>query len=88
MEGALTIASAQAQREGLLAAIETAGSPCLVDLSAIGAIDSAGVQLLLAARRHLEERGTQLVFKAVSPVVQQVFETYGLQALLGSAQAV
>jgi anti-sigma B factor antagonist len=86
LEGALTIVCGQAQRELLLAAIEGTGSECVIDLSAIEAIDSAGVQLLLAAQRSLEERGARLALQAVPPGVRQVFETYGLQALLGGPQ--
>jgi anti-anti-sigma factor len=82
LQGALTIAQAAAQRELLLHAIRPPQCELRLDLAAVDAFDSAGVQLLLAARRTLEARGGGLVLQAAAPVVREVLQTYGLQALL------
>jgi anti-anti-sigma factor len=78
MCGALTIAAGQAQRELLLAALPPHGEALALDLSAIDAFDSAGVQLLLAVRKTLVANGGRLELPAVSEVVEAVLASYGL----------
>jgi anti-anti-sigma factor len=87
LQGALTILCGQAQRESLMAALEGHPGNLLLDLSGIEAFDSAGVQLLLATRRSLEERGASLVLHDVAPAVRDVLETYGLHGLLPRPEA-
>lgn len=84
LQGALTVAHAAAQRELLLDAIRSPLCDLRLDLAAVEAFDSAGVQLLLATRRTLESRGGGLVLLAAAPVVCEVLQTYGLQALLAA----
>jgi phospholipid transport system transporter-binding protein len=80
LTGELTINEAAAKRKTLLqwVADEPAGTD--LDLSAIEACDSAGVQLLLALRRTLAERGHGLKLRAAPDCVAATLATYGLAA--------
>ena len=53
-----------------------------LSLGAVAECDSAGVQLLLAARRSLAARGSSLQITAASAVVRDALSVFGLQALL------
>jgi anti-sigma B factor antagonist len=75
-----TIHEAARLREQLLAHLE-AGSSCL-DLSGVSACDSAGVQLLLAARRSAQQRGQTLELLQPSDAVLESLRRYGLGPLL------
>jgi anti-anti-sigma factor len=65
----------------LLAGAESAEAPVL-DLSGVESMDSSGVQLLLALRRSLQERGQDLQITAASGAALAAFDTYHLRALL------
>jgi anti-anti-sigma factor len=65
----------------LIAGAEEAQAPVL-DLAAVESMDSSGVQLLLALRRSLQDRGQDLVIQGASAAVRDVLGTYRLQALL------
>lgn len=65
----------------LVAGAEGAEAPVL-DLGAVESIDSSGIQLLLALRRSLMERGQDLVITRCSAVVRDALDTYRLRALL------
>lgn len=77
----LTIAFAAAWRETLADAVNSGGEVAL-DLREVTDFDSSGVQLLLAARRSLAERGQALRILAASPVVRDGLQVFGLQTLL------
>jgi anti-anti-sigma factor len=81
----MTIQLAAGLRETLAdaAAGLPAGSSCLrLDLSAVHEFDSSGVQLLLAARRSLAERGATLQVVATASAVRDALQLFGLSALL------
>jgi anti-anti-sigma factor len=81
----MTIAAAAGQRETLVDAVATlpAGAASLqLDLSAVHDFDSSGVQLLLAARRSLAERGATLQVVATASAVRDALQLFGLSALL------
>ena len=81
----LTIANAAEQRTRLqaLLAAEAGGSTALqLDLAGVTDIDSAGVQLLLATRRSLAERGRSLQLRSPSGVVIDALATFGLGTVL------
>lgn len=59
-----------------------AGGNLTLDLGEVTDFDSAGVQLLLAARRSLAERGQRLQVATASPVVRDGLQVFGLQSLL------
>ena len=67
----------------LMAGADPAEAPVL-DLGAVESIDSSGVQLLLALRRSLQERGQELVITQASKPVREALDTYRLRALLMS----
>ncbi len=76
----LTIAHAATAREALMDAWPPHGDLAL-DLSGVTDFDSAGVQLLLAARRGLTERGDALQLVSPSAVVADALAVFGLQGL-------
>ncbi len=80
----LTIAHAADAGQALLQALPAHGD-LVLDLSAVTDFDSAGVQLLLATRRCLAERGDALHLPAPSAVVRDALAVFGLQALAGAA---
>ena len=54
-----------------------------VDLSQVSEIDTAGVQLLMLAKRVAEGRGRVFRLHAHSPAVLEVFELIGVAAFFG-----
>lgn len=86
----LTIYAAAATRERLLAAFEAArqGQPpgaLVLDLSDVCEIDSAGVQLLVAASRSASQAGLAFALRGHSACVREAFALYGLPLLQGNA---
>lgn len=80
MIGELTIHEAAAQRVALLKWVSDEPAGTDLDLSAIGACDSAGVQLLLALRRSLLEQGRELRLRGTPDCVAATLATFGLAA--------
>lgn len=86
IEGEFTIVAAATQRDAWLGWLtETAGAdvaewPAVtLDLQAVEAFDSAGVQLLLSLQHSLARRGQQLVLSAPSACVRDALQRFGLQ---------
>ncbi len=77
LDGELTIRTAAQVHEQLQQAL--AEGHHALDLSRIEAIDSAGVQLLLAARRSLVNGGMGLHIQGASQPVQELLTLYGLR---------
>lgn len=77
VEGDMTIYRAAELKPVLLDAVRADGTPAL-DLAAVTEFDSAGVQLLLMARREAEQLGKTLHIVAASPAVLDVFALLGL----------
>ncbi|MBH9552161.1 STAS domain-containing protein [Inhella gelatinilytica] len=67
--------------ESLFQSAETAEAPSL-DLGSVDSMDSAGVQLLIALRRSLQERGQELLITAASPTVRAALQVYRVRDLL------
>ena len=82
LDGDLNIQSAAPACETLRAALAQSRGDVVLDLSQVQAFDSAGAQLLLAARRTLAARGRALRLAEPSPVVVEALSTLGLHALL------
>ena len=74
LAGALTIQGAQALLAQLRALLEEADPPGRLDLAGVTEIDTAGLQLLLVARRTAAARRRPLCVSAVSPVARAVLE--------------
>jgi len=82
LSGELTIYAAQDIRQRLLEQLEhlaAEGPDCLeIDVSGITEADTAGVQLLLAARNHAEACGAGLRLVAPSQALTEVLSLLGL----------
>lgn len=76
----LTIYGAAALREQLAATLgELApGAALTLELADVCEIDSAGMQLLIAAQRAAEARGCSLHLRGHSPAVLDAFHLFGL----------
>lgn len=77
VEGELTIYRAAELQPLLLEAVRTHAAPAL-DLSAVTEFDSAGLQLLLVARREAARLGKALHIAGASPAVADVHALLGL----------
>ena len=80
LSGELTIQHAANQCQQLREWID--GGVLAIDLSGVESCDSAGVQLLVAARRSVASRGQSLELLGASPAVREVFGRYALDGLL------
>lgn len=82
LEGELTIYCAQETRQQLAQALagmdENAAAMLEIDLSGVVEADTAGMQLLLAARRQAQATGGEVVLKDCSPAVTEVMALLGL----------
>jgi anti-anti-sigma factor len=78
IDGELTIAVAAEQQGQLRAFLQQGGAAVAIDLSGVTELDTAGLQLLLAARREAAQQGTALTFRDPSQAVRDVFTTANL----------
>ena len=85
----VTIPFAAATREQLLEALRSHGAhgDVVLDLSGVTDFDSAGVQLLLSARRSVQARGDKLQLLHPSAGVRDALATFGLGEAFGLAAA-
>lgn len=83
--GELGIFTAREVQEQLLCACAAAGEGDVIeiDLSAVSEIDSAGLQLMLAAKRQAAAAGRALRFAGHSPAVLEVIDLCDLAGQLG-----
>jgi len=81
VEGEMTIYRAAELKPALLDIVRTphlsAAAPA-IDLSAVTEFDSAGLQLLLLARREAQRLGKSLTLQDASPAVREVFALLGI----------
>lgn len=77
VEGEMTIYRAAELKPALLEAVRAHAAPAL-DLSAVTEFDSAGLQLLLMARREAARLGKPLRVAGASPAVRDVFTLLGM----------
>lgn len=82
LSGELTIYAALEAMAPLMSAL-AAEEDLELDLEGISELDSAGVQLLLLARREAELRGCQLSLTRCSPAVKDLVRLYNLSEALG-----
>ena len=82
IEGELSIFAAAALKQRLLDAIG-AGAEVEVDLSQVSEMDSAGIQLMVAAKREAAARNQPLRFTGHSPAVFDLIELYDLSGHFG-----
>lgn len=81
LEPELTIYSAAQVKQALVDAL-VARNALTLDLTDVCEVDSAGVQLLLAAMRHAGAQGVPLLLASHSEAVQEAFALLGLDAQL------
>jgi anti-sigma B factor antagonist len=75
----LIIATAATERERWLQVLAANPAPELsLDLSAVTELDSAGIQLMAATRRHLAEEGRSLQLLRPSAAVRHGLTSFGL----------
>lgn len=67
--------------------LDTDPPPAAVDLSGVTEIDTAGLQLLLRARRRAQAAGRDLLLHQPSTAVTEVCTLLGLAAWCGTAEA-
>lgn len=77
----MTILHASAQHAALLQALPSLEADPRIDMSGVTEFDSAGLQLLLALRRSLAERGQTLQLVGNSAPVRDALQVFGLDAL-------
>lgn len=84
VEGELTIYTATELKDQLMQNLILRQDPVVLDLSGVTEIDTAGVQLLLMARRVCAATSRKLVAKDPSAVVRETLTLCGLdQSILG-----
>ena len=82
IEGEMTIYRAAELKETLVEAIDR-GAQLEIDLSAVTEVDTAGVQLLVLARKLAQSKQQELRLTAHSPAVLEAIELLNLGACLG-----
>ncbi len=82
LDGELTIYRA-AELKVVLQDALAAGADLELDLSAVVELDSAGVQLLMLAKRSAHQAGAALRLVSHSAAVQEVFELFNLAPHFG-----
>lgn len=81
--GELTIYHAGELRQALLGDAAAMTGVHTLDLSAVEEFDTAGLQVLLMARRAADAAGGRLQLRAHSEAVREVIDRYGLAAHFG-----
>ncbi len=79
---ALTISTAEALRAELLALVE-GGGDVSIDGSAVESVDTAGMQVLVAFRRALQDGNRKLIWSGCSAALMDISGLLGLQAQIG-----
>lgn len=88
IEGEMTIYTAAACNTRLLSElVSRAGHEAAIDLSRVTEIDTAGLQIILMARRLAGARGGAITLIDPSPPVRELLELCGLQGLIGAGGA-
>jgi anti-anti-sigma factor len=82
LTGELTIYTAAELKGRLLTAL-AAADPVEIDLSQVSEIDTAGLQLLMLAKREAAERGTPLTLTGHSHAVIECLDLCNLAAVFG-----
>ncbi len=82
LESDLTIYNAPDHKRKLLDALEQA-QVVELDLAAVGEIDSAGLQVLLLAKRESQANGKEMRIVRHSPAVQELLEFFNVASYFG-----
>jgi len=87
VEGDMTIYTAASLKNELMEYIKQA-SECEIVLSEVSKMDSAGMQLLILAKREAATHKTPLRFIGHSKAVMDVMDTYDMSAYLGGTTSI
>ncbi|WP_286757768.1 STAS domain-containing protein [Ralstonia sp. RL] len=82
IEGEMTIYQAAELKQTLASALRQ-GEALEIDLSAVGEIDAAGIQLLIAAKKSAQAAGKELRLVAHSDAVVEAFELLDIGGWFG-----
>lgn len=82
LRGELTIYHAESLRAQLLSRLES-GAELEVDLHDVTEVDSAGIQVLMAAKKEAQKRGQDMRLVGHSRPVLELFELLNLSAFFG-----
>ena len=82
VDGEMTVYTCGELKPLLLQELTAHPDAAELDLSGVGEIDTAGLQLLLAARRHASDAGRKLCLGKLSRAVTEVLELCWLDATL------
>ena len=78
LSGELTIYSVQELKSLLLTAVD-GNSDVTIDMSEVSEVDTAGLQLVLLARKELESRGLHLTLSAANSEITDTLNLFGIQ---------
>ena len=84
ISGELTVYTAPELKERVLKQLKRRQRPPLLDLSGVAEIDTAGVQVLLLAKRYCEATGGQFEIDAASDAVRDALQLCGLDRFVRS----
>jgi anti-anti-sigma factor len=87
LSGELDIASAPALEQSLNEILSEGTGPILLDLNELRFVDSAGVTVLIRAKRDAETKGRSLSLRRPSEQLRQVFSLVGLADWLAVGEA-
>jgi anti-sigma B factor antagonist len=85
--GEMTVYTAAQLKQPLLDAVAASGANVELDLSQVSEFDTAGMQLLLLARRETFAAGRELWIGATSAVVQENLTLCGANGMRADAPA-
>ena len=81
IEGEVEFATAPRLRATLLDLAQESASPVVLDLAEVSFLDSAGISLLIQAKKRLSAAGSDLVLRAPQPNIRRVLEISGVTEL-------
>jgi anti-anti-sigma factor len=81
IEGEVEFATAPRLRATLLDLAQEAAVPVVLDLAEVSFLDSAGISLLIQAKKRLANAGSDLVLRAPQPNIRRVLEISGVTEL-------
>jgi len=74
VRGEVDLRTSPQLREALLESAQSTSGPLLIDLSAVGYMDSSGVGTMVYVKREVERAGRRVVLIGLQPRVRSVFE--------------
>jgi len=78
----MTIYTCEAVTSQVLCAIAPDATPLRVELEKVTEMDTAGLQVILMARKHAKDLARELTIAKASPAVADVLTLCGLAALM------